>query len=76
MKIPSWEKQSEKVLFHSKIRKEKEYREISTIKGKDYEMALMVKLKPEETRVWEYYVDYWIVNPTTDEILPCNILYK
>ena len=52
------------------------YSSITKIKGKSYQIVLMVRIKPDAIRECLDCEDYWVVNGTTDEIRPYKILYK
>ena len=47
-----------------------------SINGKKYMIALMVRVKPDKIRCPSDQKNYWVLNPTTDEIRPYYILLK
>ena len=46
------------------------------IKGKNYIMGFMMRVKPDKIRSPKEKEDYWVLNPTKDEIRPYRILVK
>ena len=46
------------------------------IKGKNYIMGFMMRVKPDKIRSPKEKEEYWVLNPTTDEIRPYRILVK
>ncbi len=38
--------------------------------------GLMVRVKPDKIRCPSEIPDYWVLNPTTDEVRPYRILLK
>ena len=44
--------------------------------GKKYIIGLMMRVKPDKIRCCSEQKDYWILNPTSDEIRPYRILIK
>ena len=46
------------------------------IKGKNFIMGFMMRVKPDKIRSPKEKEDYWVLNPTTDEIRPYRILVK
>jgi len=54
-----------------------DYGESSTVfKGKKFIMGFMMRVKPDKIRYSEKQKDYWVLNPTTDEMRPYRILIK
>ena len=46
------------------------------IKGKRYQMGFMMRVKPDKIRISSSIKDYWVLNPSNDEIRPYRILVK
>ena len=46
------------------------------INGKRYMMGFMMRVKPDKIRISSKVPDYWVLNPTSDEIRPYRILVK
>jgi len=46
------------------------------INGKRYMMGFMMRVKPDKIRISSSEPDYWVLNPTNDEIRPYRILVK
>ena len=44
--------------------------------GKNYLMGFMMRVKPDKIRISANINDYWVLNPTTDEMRPYRIMVK
>ena len=47
-----------------------------SLNGKKYMIALMVRVKPDKIRCPSEQQNYWVLNPTYDEVRPYRILLK
>ena len=52
------------------------YKSSTAIKGEHYIMGLMMRVKPDKIRYYKNIPNYWVLNPTTDEMRPYRILVK
>ena len=52
------------------------YKSSTVIKGEHYIMGLMMRVKPDKIRYYKNIPNYWVLNPTTDEMRPYRILVK
>ena len=48
----------------------------TNIKGKNYKMGFMMRVKPDKIRISQSNPDYWVLNGTTDEMRPYRIMIK
>ena len=46
------------------------------VNGKRYKVGFMMRVKPGKIRISSSFKDYWVLNPTTDEMRPYRILVK
>ena len=53
----------------------KEFAGTIIYKGEVYKTILLVKIKEDAIRQCNCYMDYWVVNGKSDEIVPLKILY-
>ena len=48
----------------------------TNIKGKNFKMGFMMRVKPDKIRISQSKPDYWVLNGTTDEMRPYRIMIK